>query len=162
MSLRLSLHAIKTSAVKPPRNNRHWASEPCHYKSNVAVGLTQPTRNSAQPQKGIQKCFLNQLLTKFKTVADTFASSLSSPNMIPAVEQLAEIRIACGDEAADEAVARAMKLRERKFGSDSDEVTNAFESFANLFNSAGQSQLANDYFTRASNIRDRHANALFV
>ncbi len=84
------------------------------------------------------------------------------PNMIPAVEQLAEVRIACGDEAADEAVARAMKLRERKFGSDSDEVTNAFESFANLFNSAGQSQLANDYFTRASNIRDRHANALFV
>ncbi len=73
----LMISTLRALAVSASTHlaKRHWASEPCLYKSNVAVGLTQPTRNSAQPQKGIQKCFLNQLLTKFKTVADTFASS---------------------------------------------------------------------------------------
>lgn len=84
------------------------------------------------------------------------------PNMIPAVEQFAEVLIARRDDEAEKAVERAMKLRERKFGADSDEVTAGFEHFANLFHSAGQNEFADEYFTRASNLRDRHAHALFV
>lgn len=84
------------------------------------------------------------------------------PNMIPALEQLAEVRIARGDGESEAAVERTMKLRERKFGADSHEVTAGFEHFANLFHAAGQSDFANEYFTRASNLRDRHAHALFV
>ena len=84
------------------------------------------------------------------------------PNMIPTVEQFAEVRIAHGDDEAEEAVERAMKLRERKFGADSDELTQSLERFANLFHDAGREHLADEYFTRASNIRDRHSHALFV
>ncbi|MBC7818599.1 MAG: tetratricopeptide repeat protein, partial [Planctomycetaceae bacterium] len=84
------------------------------------------------------------------------------PNMIPTVEQFAEVRIAHGDDEAKEAVERAMKLRERKFGADSDELTESLERFANLFHEAGREHLADEYFTRASNIRDRHSHALFV
>lgn len=84
------------------------------------------------------------------------------PNMIPTVEQLAEVQIARGDDEAEAVIARAMKLRERKFGADSDEVTAAFENFANLYHSVGHTQRADDYFSRASNLRDRHSHALFV
>jgi hypothetical protein len=84
------------------------------------------------------------------------------PNMIPTVQQFAEVRIARGDDEAEQAVERSIKLRERKFGADSDEVTAAFEHFANLFHEAGREHLADEFFTRASNIRDRHAHALFV
>ena len=83
------------------------------------------------------------------------------PNMIPAVEQFAEVLIARGDDA-EAVVERATKLRERKFGADADEVVAGFEHFANLFHGAGQVKLADDYFSRASNLRDRHAHALFV
>jgi hypothetical protein len=82
--------------------------------------------------------------------------------MIPTVEQLAEVRIARGDDEAEEVVQRAIKLRERKYGADSDELTEVLERFANLFHEAGREHLADEYFTRASNIRDRHAHALFV
>ena len=81
--------------------------------------------------------------------------------MIPAVEQFAEVLIARGDDA-EAVVERATKLRERKFGADADEVVAGFEHFANLFHGAGQVKLADDYFSRASNLRDRHAHALFV
>ncbi|MFM9963278.1 MAG: tetratricopeptide repeat protein [Planctomycetaceae bacterium] len=84
------------------------------------------------------------------------------PNMIPTVEQFAAAQIARGDDEADETVRRAIKLRERKFGADSDELTSALERFANLFHEAGRLELADEYFTRASNIRDRHTHALFV
>ena len=84
------------------------------------------------------------------------------PNMIPTVEQFAEVRIAHGDDESVEAVERVLKLCERKFGADSDELTGALERFANLFHAAGREHLADEYFTRASNIRDRHAHALFV
>ena len=40
--------------------------------------------------------------------------------------------------------------------------TAALERFANLFHEAGREHLADEYFTRASNIRDRHSHALFV
>ena len=84
------------------------------------------------------------------------------PNMIPAVELFAEVRIVRSDDEAEAAVERTMKLRERKYGADSDEVTAAFEHFANLFHGAGNSLLADEYFSRASNLRERHAHALFV
>ena len=84
------------------------------------------------------------------------------PNMIDTIEQFAEVRIAHGDEDAKEAVERAMKLRERKFGADSDGLAEALERFANLYHEAGRAELAEEYFTRASNIRDRHSHALFV
>lgn len=84
------------------------------------------------------------------------------PNMIPAVEQFAEVLIARGDDEAEKAVERAMKLRERRFGADADEVVAGFEHFANLFHGAGRAQLADEHFSRASNLRDRHAHALFV
>jgi hypothetical protein len=86
----------------------------------------------------------------------------SHPNMIPAVEQFAEARIANGDNEAAEVVERALKLREQKFGADSEEMTATLERFANLFHEAGNDHLANEYFNRASNIRDRHTHALFV
>lgn len=84
------------------------------------------------------------------------------PNMIPAVEQFAEVLIARGDDEAEKTVERAMKLRVRKFGADADEVVAGFEHFANLFHGAGRAQLADEHFSRASNLRDRHAHALFV
>lgn len=84
------------------------------------------------------------------------------PNMIPAVELFAEVLIARGDDEAEKAVERAMKLRERKFGADSDQVVAGFEHFGNLFHGAGRAQLADEHFSRASNLRDRHAHALFV
>ncbi len=84
------------------------------------------------------------------------------PNMTPTIELFAEVRIARGDAAAEAAVERTMKLRERKFGADSDEVSAGFEHFANLFHAAGSGPLADEYFSRASNLRDRHAHALFV
>lgn len=84
------------------------------------------------------------------------------PNIIPAIEQLAEVRIARGDDEAEATVERTMKLRERKFGADSGEVSAGFEHFANLFHTAGRGPLADEYFSRASNLRDRHAHALFV
>lgn len=84
------------------------------------------------------------------------------PNMIPALDQLAEVRIARHDDDAASIVERTMKLRERKFGADSDDVAAAFELFANLFYAANLTELADDYFTRAANLRDRHAHALFV
>lgn len=84
------------------------------------------------------------------------------PNMIPAVEQFAEVLIACGAEEAEGAVERALKLRERKYGADSDELAAALKHFGHLFHEASREQLAEEYFTRASNIRDRHAHALFV
>ena len=84
------------------------------------------------------------------------------PHMIPAVALFAEVQIASGNDAVEVAVDRTMKLRERKFGADSEEVTAGFEHFANLFHAAGQSRLADEYFSRASNLRDRHAHALFV
>ncbi len=103
------------------------------------------------------------LATSQKLVA--FAERLhgaNHPNMTPIVELLAEVRIARGDDAAGAAVERTMKLRERKFGTDSDEVSAGFEHFANLFHAAGRGPLADEYFSRASNLRDRHAHALFV
>ena len=84
------------------------------------------------------------------------------PNMIPTVDQFAEVLIVRREDAAETAVERTMKLRERKFGADSDEVVAGFEHFANLFHDAGQEMLADDYFNRAANLRDRHAHALFV
>lgn len=84
------------------------------------------------------------------------------PNIVPAIEQLAAVQIARGDADAEAAVERTMKLRERKFGADSDEVTVGFEHFANLFHAAGRGPLADEYFNRASNLRDRHSHALFV
>ena len=47
-------------------------------------------------------------------------------------------------------------------GADSEDVTAGFERFANLFHAAGRGPLADEYFSRASNLRDRHAHALFV
>ncbi len=84
------------------------------------------------------------------------------PNMIPTLEQFAEVQIARGDDGASAAVERVMKLRERKFGADSDELAEALERFGNLFHEAGREPLAEEFFTRASNIRDRHSHALFV
>ncbi len=88
--------------------------------------------------------------------------SANHPNLIPTVDLLAEVLIVRGDAAAESAVDRTMKFRERKFGADSNEVVAGFEHFANLFHNAGQDLLAGEYFHRASNLRDRHAHALFV
>ena len=84
------------------------------------------------------------------------------PNMIPSIDLFAEVQIVRGEADANAAVDRTMKLRERKFGADSNEVVAGFEHFANLFHTAGQELLAGEYFNRASNLRDRHAHALFV
>ena len=84
------------------------------------------------------------------------------PHMITAVDQFAEVLIVRGEDDSEAAVERTMKLRERKFGADSDEVVAGFEHFANLFANAEQDSLAGEYFNRASNLRDRHAHALFV
>lgn len=84
------------------------------------------------------------------------------PNMLPTVAQLAEVLILGGDEDAAKVVERATKLCERKFGTEGDELPKFLERIANLFHESGQTHLADEYFTRASNLRDRHAHALFV
>jgi tetratricopeptide (TPR) repeat protein len=103
----------------------------------------------------------HEMCQRLVTLAERLHGA-NHPNMIPAVDQLAEVLIARGEPTAEAAVERTMKLRERKFGADSDEVVAGFEHFANLFHNAGQEQLASEYFSRASNLRDRHAHALFV
>ena len=83
--------------------------------------------------------------------------------MIPYVERLAEVRAARGEPDETEAtVERALKLRERKFGAASDELMEALEHFGNLMHESQLADLGNDYFERASNIRDRNSHALFV
>ena len=82
--------------------------------------------------------------------------------MIPTVEQFAEVRIANGDDESVESVERVMKLCERKFGAASDELMESLENFGNLFYEHGCSEMSGNFFERASNIRDRNSNALFV
>lgn len=84
------------------------------------------------------------------------------PNMFPTVAQLAEVLILSGDEDAVSVVERAAKLCERKSGPDGDELPEFLERIANLFHESGQPHRGDEYFTRASNLRDRHAHALFV
>lgn len=103
----------------------------------------------------------SEMCQRLVTLAERLHGA-NHPNMISAVDQFAEVLIARGEDSAAAAVERTMKLRERKFGTDSDEVVAGFEHFANLFHNAGQEPLASEYFSRASNLRDRHAHALFV
>jgi len=85
------------------------------------------------------------------------------PNMIPYVEQIAEVYASRGQaEETHAAIERALKLRDRKYGSASDEVMQALERFGNLLYEVGMEELSSDFFTRASNIRDRNSHALFV
>lgn len=85
------------------------------------------------------------------------------PNMIPYVEQIAEVYASRGQaEETHAAIERALKLRDRKYGAASDEVMQALERFGNLLYEVGMEELSSDFFTRASNIRDRNSHALFV
>ena len=55
---------------------RPWTSEPCLQNlGSLGTNLQQTGNPSRHRKQGIQKCFLNQLLTIFKTVADTFSCS---------------------------------------------------------------------------------------
>jgi tetratricopeptide (TPR) repeat protein len=85
------------------------------------------------------------------------------PNMIPYIEQMVEVHAARSEaEQTAAAIERALKLRDRKYGTASDEMMQALERFGNLLYEVGMEELSSDYFSRASNIRDRNSHALFV